>query len=161
MQPWQPNHVTNQTAPSDFCKSNWPLANGLWQQQFAQFLSLSLSLVLCLCHPVFSLESWEPAPAPIGALDAGWKKRQFWLPVGYVPEHKRRVKWRGWSSVRERRGEVQRPWAQSEISLMHKVKSRQKKKKHTPSFGHKFGQFFKLAFALMLELRENKRSWHG
>lgn len=125
MLPWQPNHVTNQTVPSDLCKSNWPFANALWQQQFARFLSLCLSLVLCLCLLVFSLA---------GTGEQGTSSSTYWCTWCWV-EGKAKAKGKRYQSRRgglsrgveaqlERRGEDQRPWPQSEISLMHKVKSR-------------------------------------
>ena len=49
--------------------------------------------------------SWERTPPPTGAVTAGSEERQSRLPSGHKPEHRRRVKWRGGSPVRDRRVE--------------------------------------------------------
>lgn len=79
LQPWWPNHVTNQTLPSHLSKSNWPFptaqlcdtdsAPRALSLSLSPSISISISFSLCLCLPVFSQAGAETPPP------AGWCHR--------------------------------------------------------------------------------------
>ena len=99
-------------------------SSALWHQQCTQsspslflFLSLPLSLALSLSHSLFLSVCVFLSFLRLGLVPhrllvdvtAGSKERRFRLPGGRTQEHKGRVKWRGWSPVRDTR--VEYSWA--------------------------------------------------
>ena len=66
-------------------------------------ISISQSISLCLVLPVFSQAGAETPPLQ------GQQRENLGCPSGLTLEHKGRVKWRGWSPVRDTR--VEYSWA--------------------------------------------------